>query len=71
MARHEGIGNRQVAHDEGAGKEQGTRNKVMGMSPITRHQPLATSMVAGSFIRASDRSAADLRAEERRQVAAG
>ncbi|MHB1849235.1 MAG: hypothetical protein ACYCSX_12560 [Acidimicrobiales bacterium] len=41
------------------------------MSPITRHQPLATSMVAGSFIRASDRSAADLRAEERRQVAAG
>ena len=44
------------------------RKRLMGASPITRHQPLPISIVAGSLIRAFARSAAERLAQERRQA---
>ena len=41
---------------------KGARKKTSGAKPITRHQPLETSLVAGSFMVEFARSAALRRA---------
>jgi hypothetical protein len=51
----EGVGDGEVAHDEGTGEE-------LGASPMRRHHPLATSILARSFTLEFERSTAVRRA---------